>query len=249
MTRISLLVLFVLGLSVQIMAQTESTYHVFPVIADGQFSDGSFYRSTFMISNSSATVSPTCNIQLNGLAVDLTDEFNRRVPPDTFFTLNLGASAWYLAETSGTQTFASGYAALSCSAPVAAHALYSFYDRFGNKVGEGTVFSALRGSLVQLLDDQRRGAHLGLAITNDNDFSVTYSVNALDVNGQLVGSTSINVGPRSTRLNFVDELVSIPSNYIGQVLVGSSSGQSVYVTGLRFSGPVFTTIPATVRAR
>jgi len=247
MTRISLLVLLTLGLSVPIMAQTESTYHVFPVVADGQFSDGTFYVSTFMISNSSATVAPSCNLQMNGLAVDLTDEFNSRVPPNTQFTLNLAPSAWYLAETGGTQGFASGYASLSCSAPVAAHALYSFYDRNGNKVGEGTVFSALRGSLVQLLDDQRSGARLGLAITNDNDFSVTYSVSALDANGQLVGSTSIRVGARSTVLKFVDELVSIPSDYIGQVLVGSSSGQAVYVIGLRFSGPVFTTIPATVR--
>jgi hypothetical protein len=199
MTRSSLFVLLILGFSVQLTAQTESTYHVFPVVADGRFSDGSFYRSTFMISNSNATVAPSCNLFLNGLAVDLTDEFGRRVPPNNQFTLNLDASGWFLGETSGTQAFASGYAALSCSNPVAAHALYSLYDRNGNKVGEGTVFSALRGSTVQLLADQRRGARLGLAITNDNDVTVTYTVNALDAFGQLVGSTNVNVGPRSTR--------------------------------------------------
>ena len=248
MIRLGLSALCILGFSLPIMAQTESTYHIFPVVADGQFSDGTFYKSTFMISNSSATVAPSCSLRFYGLAVALTDEFNQRVPADTQFTLGLAPSAWYLAETGGFQTFASGYASLSCSAPVAAHALYSFYDRYANKIGEGTVFSALRGSLVQLLTDQRKGARLGLAITNDNDFFVTYTVSALDVNGQLVGSARIGVPARSTRLNFVDELISIPNAYIGQVLVGSSSGQSVYVIGLRFSGPLFTTIPATVRA-
>src|SRR5207249_3197591 len=48
---------------------TASTYHVFPAFADGTVSDGSYFRSTLMISNPSSSGTNTCTLQLRGLTV------------------------------------------------------------------------------------------------------------------------------------------------------------------------------------
>ena len=229
-------------------AQTESTSHVFPVIADGRFSDGSSFRSTFMISNSSSTLSANCTLRLRGMTADLVEANGRQIAATSTYSFVLNGNQWGITRTGGTQNFATGYASLSCSAPVTAHVLYSFYAASGVKLGEATVFSSLRGSILQLLTDQREGSMLGVAITNDSDSPVTYLVAAGDINGQSVGTNSLTIPARSTLLKFVSELVpAAGSNYIGQFLIGSNSG-SVYAIGLRFTGGVFTTIPATVRA-
>ena len=48
-------------------AQSSSTYHVFPQIADGKVGDGSYYQSSFFVTNVGASTA-NCAIQLYGLA-------------------------------------------------------------------------------------------------------------------------------------------------------------------------------------
>ncbi len=71
-----------------------NTYHVFPVFADGALSDGSFYRTTLMISNVSATLPTSCTLQLYGLVV-----------PGFSLTYTMAASGWVIAPTSASQDF------------------------------------------------------------------------------------------------------------------------------------------------
>jgi hypothetical protein len=215
---------------------TANSYHVFPQFADGRFSDGSYYRTTRIYSNPSATATVSCTTQLRGMTTD----------GNSSFSGNLSPGGTIVAPTNGTQTFQSGYATMQCSGLVDAQVLYSFYSSTGAKLSEATVFSSPSSKTVQILADSRGGAEVGLAISNDSDQTNTYTIVVGDVNGNLVGTATQTLGPRSSIAKFVNEFVTLPANHYGQVIVSSSTG-TASVIGLRFTGSVFTTIPETIR--
>jgi pseudomonalisin len=205
---------------------TASTYHVFPQFADGRNTDGTYYRTTLMISNPSANGSAKCTLQLRGLTV-----------PGFGPTYSLGPSGWTIASTNGSQPFQSGFATLQCDTKVEAQLLYSYYLSNGTKLSEATVFSSPPGATAWVVADQREGAQLGLAIANDSDQSVTYTIS---MGGT---STPLTLGPRSSTAKFINQfLPGIPAGNLGIVQVSSSNG-TASVIGLRYSGAVFTTIP------
>ena len=72
-----------------------------------------------------------------------------------------------------------------------------------------------------------------------------------DLGGQQIGEATVNVLANTAQAFFVDELVTIPTDHTGQVLIRPSDnpGPSVYVVGLRVTGLVITTIPAIVYPR
>jgi hypothetical protein len=129
---------------------------------------------------------------------------------------------------------------------VDAQALYSFYAANGVKLSEATVFSSPAAQQVQVLADTRGGSRMGIAIANDSDQTNTYAITVSDVNGSIVGTATQTLAPRAAIARFVDELVSLPANYYGQVIVSSTTG-TASIIGLRFTGSVFTTIPETIR--
>ena len=212
---------------------TASTYHVFPQFADGRFTDGTFYRTTLMIANPSSTSGVSCTMQMRGFTV-----------PGFQTNYTLAAGGWVIMPTSGLQNFVSGYATLSCSANVEAQVLYSYYAPNGVKISEATVFSSPASFALGMLSDERDGARFAIAIANDSDRSVTYTV-YVDSNG-FSGSTQIPLNARTSMAAFIGELVSgIPPNAISAVtVVASSSADSGSVIGLRYTGGVFTTMPA-----
>ncbi len=211
---------------------TASAYHVFPQFADGRLSDGSYYRTTIMIVNSSNS-SGTCTLRLYGLTVNGSSVFNYGTFP---------AGSWNITTSiSSMQNLKSGYATLQCGMPVEAQLLYSFYSASGAKISEATVFSSPSAESVLVLADNREGSRLAIAVANDSDQSRTYVIAAYNNLGNLMGSSTRTLAARSNLAVFVDDLITLPPNYYGPVLVfgGSSS-----VIGLRFSGSLFTTIPA-----
>jgi hypothetical protein len=204
---------------------TASTYHVFPQFADGRTREG-VYRTTIMISNTSSA-SANCTVQLRGLTV-------------TGFPLSyhLPPNGWTIASTDGTQDFRSGYASLKCDAKVEAQLLYSYYSTNGTKLSEATVFSSPPSGSVLVIADQREGAQLGVAIANDSDQSVTYTITA----GNAVGP-GLTLNPRTSVSGFIKDLVpNAPANDVGLVQISAKTG-TASVVGLRFTGSVFTTIP------
>ena len=64
-------------------------------------------------------------------------------------------------------------------------------------------------------------------------------------NDILVGSASRNLAARRNLAAFVDEFAPMPPEYVGRVIVSSTTG-TASIIGLRFTGTNFTTIPATV---
>jgi hypothetical protein len=214
---------------------TPSTYHVFPQFADGILSDGSYYTTTRMYEDDSATESTTCLTQLRGLTSSGYDEFSGELDPETFID----------ASTAGTQKFQAGYASMDCSSAVDAQALYSYYNANGTKLSEATVFSSPSAKTVQVLIDTRENARLGLAIANDSDLTITYTITVIDANGFTTGSATQILAGRASIANFVDQWVTLPANYVGKVVISSSNG-AASIIGLRYTGAAFTTIPETI---
>jgi len=222
-----------LGIDVSAMRARLSDRLIFPQFANGQFADGTYYRSTLMISNPDASVIATCNLKLNGLTVN---GFNSvyDIPP----------GSWISAATNGTEPFQSGYATLSCSSKVDASLIYSLYDAKDGKVSEATVFPSPAAMTNHLFLDTHEGARLGMAIANDSDQSVTYRVNAADDFGRPLPAATLSIAPRTARAAFLDEIIPVLPNTIAQVSITADVGLSVI--GLRFSGKTFTTIPSTM---
>ena len=211
---------------------TASTYHVFPQFADGQFGDGSSFRTTLMIANPSSTAGTSCTMQMRGFTV-----------PEFPTSYTLGAGGWVILPTSGTQSFVSGYATLSCSADVEAQLLYSYYAPNGVKISEATVFSSPPSPALTLLSDERDGARFAIAIANDSDRSVTYTIyvngSGFNINRQIL------LNARTSMKGFLSDLVSgVPVNSITAVTVVASNTDSGSVIGLRHTGGIFTTMPA-----
>jgi pseudomonalisin len=216
---------------------TANTYHVFPEFADGKFSDGAYYRTTRMYLNPVPLASPTCTTRLRGLTTD----------GKSTLTGNLTGLDFAVVPTNGTQAFQAGYATMECTGVVEAQALYSLYSPDGVKLSEATVFSSPAAPAVQILADFRDGAQVGLAIANDTDQINTYTITVYDADGKTVGSATQQLAARSSVAKFVSELVLLPPNYYGPVVVSSGTGP-VSVIGLRFTGSIFTTIPQTIRS-
>jgi len=108
------------------------------------------------------------------------------------------------------------------------------------------VFSSPSARRAKILTDFREGARVGIAIANDSDQANTYTISVYDATGNLVGSANQSLPARTSTAKFLDELVPLPANHYGQVIV-SAGADIVSAIGLRFTGPIFTTIPATMQ--
>ncbi len=217
----------------QSASPTAATDHIFPQFANGKFIDGTYYRTTLMISNPSDEASGTCSLQLRGLTL-----------ANFGTTYTLAPGGFVITSTDGGKDFQSGYASLQCSIAVDAQLLYSYYAANGDKLSEATVFSSGRASSMTLPADERDSGQLGLAIANDTDQSVTYYIAVRNMG--FMASASVRIGPRTSVARFLSQLVpEVPPNSVTFVTV-SAAGVSTSIIGLRYTGKVFTTIPSTI---
>ena len=115
------------------------------------------------------------------------------------------------------------------------------------KISEATVFPSPASASLRVVADDRGNSRLGLAIANDSSQSVGYTVRAYDVGGTIIGSAIVTVGANQNRAAFLDELMTLPSNYHGYVDI-LGNGNLASAIGLTFTGNTFTTIPAVVIA-
>ena len=166
------------------LTATASTYHVFPQFADGRLGD-TIYKTTLMISNPRRNAGSTCSLRLRGVTLT---EFP--------LTYGMGGGGWEIKQSSGSGEFQSGYATLSCTAPVEAQLLYSIYSAAGRKISETTVFSSPPSRRIALIGDEREGARLGVAIANDSDVAVTYTVSLSNA----AATGLVTVPPRSSEI-------------------------------------------------
>jgi hypothetical protein len=179
-----------------------------------------------------ASGTSSCTLQLHGVTVGGQSQVT--------FTV----SAIYSYSSPGNkQALQTGYATLQCSSKVDAQLLYAFYGADGTPLSQATVFSSPPATSSRLAADYRSGTRLALAIANDSNQSSSYTIIVQDSNATILSASSLTLAAGQTRAAFVDELTTIPQNFFGYVDVIGNNG-SASVIGLRFTGNVFTTIPA-----
>ena len=172
---------------------------------------------------------------------------------ETSIELTFGMNGWTILKTATPQGMAasSGMAVLDCDEEVSANTLFSL-EVGGSLVAEALVESSeeiVSGeSAAQFLADHRDGARFAMAVANPSDQPLGVLIAVGDLDGQQIGEVPVNIPANAAQAFFVDALVTIPTGHTGQVLIGASNnpGPSVYVVGLRVTGLVITTIPATV---
>ena len=240
--RSRLLILFLLiWLGALVEVASAQHKYIFP-----QFAFGAGWESTLMV-QARATLT-TCTFSAQGRFFTMRELSGNNIS-GTSITLSFGMNGWTILKTATPQGMAvsSGMAVLDCSEEVSANTLFSL-EFGGSLFAEAVVNSAeeiVSGeSVVQFLADHRDGARFGLALANPSNQPIEVSVLVSDVNGQLIGNTTVNLLANDSQADFVDELVTIPTGHTGQVVMEATG--SLYVIGLRFTGQVFTTIPATV---
>ena len=214
--------------------------YIFP-----QFAFGGGWGSTLMVE---AGAPATCTFSAQGRFLTMRNPSGNSLS-GTSVRLTFGMNGWTIlkTETSQRSAVSSGMAVLDCSEEVSANTLFSL-EVGGSLVAEAVVESAEEivsgGSGAQFLADHRDGARFGMAVANPSNQSINVSFRVGDVTGQTVANTTVNVPANTAQAFFMDDLVTIPTGHTGQVHIEATG--SVYVVGLRFSGLVFTTIPATV---
>ena len=244
------------------MALAQHRY-VFP-----QFAFGGGWQSTLMVQ--AAPKGSLCSLDVGSRSFPMMRDHSGDVVLSATETVNyplivklfplaLGEnlSEWTVLKTESSDGLASsGFAVLNCSDAVSANTLFS-REAGGEVVGEAVVEPAreIIGGLAeaQFLADHRAGARIGVAVANPTDKyakvkdTITVSVRVEDSEERQIASTTVIVPAGANQVFMLDELVPIPPEHVGQVLIGTSEGESVYALGLRFTGQIFTTIPVTER--
>jgi hypothetical protein len=213
----------------------QEKFQVFPQIADGVLADGTYYKSTLMILPWFESDAATCNLSLYGVSVNLNGPGN---PLSSNLNITVPSGGYFTAITGAEQALHSGYATLTCSEYVYANVLYTLYGSNGFKIAEATVFGTSESFwYARMIFDQSGGEQLGLAIANNTDIPHTYRIT--------VGtrSTTVSIPARRSLARFVGELITgLPAK--GILKIEAIDYSSFSAVGLRFTGGIFTTIPA-----
>jgi hypothetical protein len=227
----AMIVVFILSAALSVSAQQQSWTAVFPIIADGIMQDSTYYQTAITTVNPSSLPS-SCVLTTNYM-----------VPRTTNISIDFQAWQWLITRLPGTSAFSPAYGVASCSQPVATLAVYSFYTASGVKTGEATVLPAAPGTVLQYVVDQTGGSRLGVAIVNDSDNPQTVKLTIYSVEGTVAAEKELQMSAREVQTKFVDEFTGW-NGTMGVALL--TSPFPIYSAGLRFTGPVFTTVPALV---
>ena len=213
---------------------------IFPQIADGSFSDGTFFRTTISLANERSRVA-NCHLILYGMDADFGAGRESSVP------LTVPAYGVISVRTTGTGRLQSGYATVGCDRfGISGQLTYATYDASGTKIAEATVFptefESFRYSIIVDGDD---GARLGLAIANNTDLLRTYDLTLWDQSGGTVSTGSATVPARSNSARFLYELISPPpaSGIVYLLEIQSSDYSRFSMIGIRVTGSVLSTVP------
>jgi hypothetical protein len=253
---IALLLLTTGALPASAQSVASSNVYVFPLFADGTTA-GASYRSILKITKTSSanplqctltqrnTSAPFIGVDGNFYSADVFDA-GFSAPALTQITLDQFLP-WEILRTNAQSALKTGYARLSCPGTVQAQLQFSLSDAKNNKLGEATITPATQGNSFQFLIDRRDGTRLGFSLTNDSAIAGQFALIARDQFNYEVDRIYDMIEPWSQVSRFVDEMLALPADFVGNIeLVGVTGGQN-YAIGLQFTGTVFTTIQPLVR--
>jgi hypothetical protein len=233
-----------------------SNVYVFPLFVDGVSGDLR-YRSTLTIRNLEANPLRCTLTQRNTSApfagldgiVYSADIFDGGFSPSAITEVLLDRFLpWEILRTNAQSSLKVGYASLSCPGRVDTQLLLSLADAQNHKVGETTVMSATAGSSFEFLIDRRDGTRFGFSLANVSSAFGQFALIARDRFNYEVDRAYDTIEPWSQVSRFVDEMLALPPDFVGNIEVVSLAGGTAYTIGLQLTGSVFTTIQPLIRS-
>jgi len=233
-----------------------SNVYVFPLFADGT-AGGTSYRSTVKITKTSAPNPLQCTLVQRNTSAPFTgiDGFFYSAdvldagfsPPAQSLVVLDQFLPFEILRTNAQAALKTGYAKLSCPGTVQAQLQVSLSDAKNNKLGEATIAPASQGASFQFLMDRRDGTRSGFSLVNDSAAEGQFALIARDQFNYEVDRQYDIIESWSQVSRFVDQMLTLPSDFVGSIeIVGISGGQN-YAVGLQYTGTVFTTIQPLVR--
>ena len=218
--------------------QVATTQHVFPWFAHGRAASGGTYRTELILSNPNPTFA-NCTLQTAGFSVRL-EGLNGALPfPASTLNFAIFPSGYEIIRSIGDQPLVSGFAVLTCAQPIFATSNFALFSTSSdlNPFAEANVPSSSGGRTVEYVFDRRNGARLAIAIANPYSTTATFN---LSVVGTITGNFLLLVPAGGVVARFLDELVALPPNATGKIIISDSSfSRNVYSIGLKYSGSVF----------
>jgi hypothetical protein len=253
------LVVAILVLALPAWPQTQTFY--FPQIADGTF-PGGFYTTTVFVTNpaSSGTANVTITFtQSDGTAfnVGFVDSNGQKVGAGNVVSLTLAGGQSRKLLSTADLTIAVGFATVTSDAPIRATTVFSQFSGTpgqGTLLGEAAVTPADTATSQGIFIDETGNFKTALALANPSQTTpanLIFDLNAVNADGVAVLTTTRQLQATGHRALFVNELFStdgtnatthpLVAGHVGTMNVTSDT--EVALVSLRFSGPLFTTVP------
>jgi hypothetical protein len=206
---------------------------VIPIVADGAVGNGTVYVSGIFITRMDKEPTNVCNLQTPGTGLA------NRIP-ETSVDLTGKTGDRIFTNTGGN--FATGFALLSCTAPVAVHTLYVLTDLPAGPVSIATALSQGTFRKASLNAFHKPPVtRLGIAVANNSAVAANYTIE-VEGAGRVV-KTNLTLAPQSSMSRFLDEILTVPDDYF---IVNFTSDQPIAATGLLFINDKFTAIPLSI---
>jgi hypothetical protein len=256
----------ILCLSSFASAQEAGTFHVFPMVMAGVFSDGSELDIVFIATNVDGR--PTaCTVEL----VDMLPTTEIEGLLSLAGQGSIAIASVDFADSVPVDIIDVGYTTMTCDHAVTGMALQIF-DPGGAAAADDltTINPATRSSVasIPLAMDDDFGSTVVVAIVNDDSVEADFDVTVFDISDVLVGTTTVTI-PSKTQLvddiaNLIPELLPVPEeDFLGSIRISSvnvnggvdlpgnarrrlpSTTTRFYALGMFTEGTALTVFPAT----
>jgi hypothetical protein len=247
------LLTLILILTATVIASAQTTFY-YPQIVNGP-SAGVVWKTTILLTNpaSSGTASGTITFTSDNsnaaaagspMVLSLTDENGASATSSTFsFSIPAGGTRRLI--SSGTGSFAQGFATVTTGGTVTGTAIFSQFDTAGHLNAEAGVPAVSAVTRQAIFVDTIGDYKIGVAYANPGPGAANISLNLLNSSGVSVVTTpaSQQLGPGNHAAVFTFQLFPSAANMAGTMQILSDS--PLAAIALRFDPPLakFTTLP------
>jgi hypothetical protein len=173
-----------------------------------QVANGGGLRTTFVVTNTSATDTVMVTIQLT---TDTGGAFTVTIPgagTSNRFTFSLAPGSSQFLQTDGTGTLTAGAATITTDRPVGVLGIFSQFDDQGGLITEAGVGNATTLDRFTVPVDVRGSFSTGVALFNPGSSAVTLTLYLLDLAGVRRGTQMITLPPLNHVARFTAEIFS-----------------------------------------
>jgi len=217
MKRILSSIMLSLFLATAGFSQATGTTIYFPHVVNGLLAGS--YKTTIFLTNPAASGTLNATILFTGevkptsssgvpLSMSFTDQNGTTYTGSTISITNLGPGQSVKLASSGTGTFASGFATVVATAPITGGATFANFDPSGRLVSEAGVPASAAVLKQSIFVDTVGGYNIGIAYATPDTGSTNVQLRLLNSAGVEVATTTHALGGGNHRAAFPNELFS-----------------------------------------